>query len=156
MASSFLVSVGFFIASKQGSTIPAHQSLLVTVAVTTVIWIAATYVTRPTADEKLLSFYRLVRPGGPGWRSVAERAGPGAAGDSLPQALLGWVLGVTTVYAALFGTGSFLYGETAQGIVWLVVFIISAVGLARILPGLTAAPGPSPRPAAAAGRGEGR
>ena len=141
MASSFLVSLGFFLAAKGGGTIPAHQSLLITVAVTTVVWVAVTYLTRPTDEDTLLSFYRLVRPSGPGWRAVAERAGPGRAGDSLPQALLGWVLGCTAIYAGLFGAGSFLYGEMAQASVWLVAFVISAIGLARILPRLTTGTG---------------
>ncbi|HEX6926584.1 MAG TPA: sodium:solute symporter family protein [Longimicrobiaceae bacterium] len=134
MASSFVVSVGFFIAAQRGGTIPAHVSLLVTVAVTTAIWVVTTYLTRPSSEETLIEFYRLVRPGGPGWRPIAERAGPVTAGDSLPQALLGWVLGCTAIYGALFGSGSFLYGEIAQGMVWLVLFVISVGGLMRILP----------------------
>ncbi|HTG53837.1 MAG TPA: hypothetical protein VL980_03265, partial [Gemmatimonadaceae bacterium] len=59
-----------------------------------------------------------------------------AAPDSLPQALLGWVLGCTFIYAALFGTGSFLYGRTAQGVFWLVCFVIAAGGLLRLVPRL--------------------
>jgi hypothetical protein len=50
--------------------------------------------------------------------------------------MLGWVLGCTFVYAALFGAGSFLYGKTAQALVWAVFFVISGVGLARLLPRL--------------------
>ena len=48
--------------------------------------------------------------------------------------MLGWVLGCAFVYAALFGAGSFLYGNTTQGLVWLGVFAGSAFGLAQILP----------------------
>jgi len=40
------------------------------------------------------------------------------------------------VYAALFGTGSFLYGRNAQALVWLVVFVVSGAGLVRLLPRL--------------------
>ena len=134
MASSFLVSIGFFVAAKNGSTIPSHQALLATVAITTVVWVTVTLLTRPTAEEKLVSFYRLVRPGGPGWAAVRTRAGAVAQGDSLPQALLGWVLGCMAVYAALFGTGSFLYGNDAQALFWGVVLLVSVLGLARILP----------------------
>jgi hypothetical protein len=69
----------------------------------------------------------------------------GPSPDSLPAALLGWVLGCVFVYAALFGAGSFLYGKLAQGIVWLILFILSGVGLARLLPTLWVK-GDSPRP----------
>ena len=151
MASSFLVSVGFFIAAKQGGTIPAHQSLLITVAVTTLVWVAVTYLTRPTEEGTLLSFYRLVRPGGPGWRDVADRVGPGEAPDSLPTAFLGWVAGCAAVYGALFGTGSFLYGQWAQGAVWAVVLVASTTVLVRILPTLTRRPDTEPTAAASAG-----
>jgi Na+/proline symporter len=136
MASSFVISLAFFIASRNGSTIPAHQALLATVATTTVIWVTVTYLTRPTDPDKLVSFYRLVRPAGGGWRPVRERAGAVGPADSLPQALLGWVLGCTAVYAALFGTGSVLYAKWPQAAVWIVLFVVSAIGLARLLPGL--------------------
>jgi len=140
MMSSFLVALGFFVAAKSGANIPSHISLLVTVAVTTVVWIAVTMLTRPTDPATLVSFYRLVRPAGPGWRNIRAQAGVDASPDSLAQALLGWVLGCTLVYAALFGAGSFLYGENAQGMVWLVVFVLSAAGIIQLLRRLWATP----------------
>ena len=50
MVSSFLVAVAFFIAGKytSGATIAAHTSLLITVAVTTIVWVGATFITAPT------------------------------------------------------------------------------------------------------------
>jgi hypothetical protein len=36
----------------------------------------------------------------------------------------------------LFGTGSFLYGRTAQGIAWTVVLVASTVGLLKLIPGM--------------------
>jgi Na+/proline symporter len=136
MVSSFLVAVAFFVAGKNGATIAASTSLLITVAVTTVVWVAATFLTAPTDRKTLVEFYRLVRPPGGGWNSVRAEAGVSSSPDSIAQSLLGWVLGCLVVYAALFGAGSFLYGRTAQGMVWLVVFVISAVGLIRLIPGL--------------------
>ena len=136
MASSFLVAVGFFVSRKMGSTIPEHVSLLITVATTTIVWVAVTLMTKPTSRETLVSFYTLVRPAGPGWKSIRAETGLAASPDSLPMSLLGWVLGCTFVYAALFGAGSFLYGKTSQGAVWLVLFVLSGVGLGLILPRL--------------------
>jgi Na+/proline symporter len=136
MVSSFAVAFGFFIARKQGAEIADHTALLVTVATTTVAWIATTLLTRPTDRAQLLAFYRKVRPAGSGWGPVAAEAGIGASPDSMSLALLGWVLGCAFVYAALFGTGSFLFGNTAQGVMWLVVFLISGAGLLRTVPRL--------------------
>jgi Na+/proline symporter len=136
MASSFVIAVGFFIAGRNGAQIPAHVSLLITVAATTVIWIAVTFLTPPTDRATLVAFYRLVRPAGRGWDSVRAEAAVGPSPDSLPMSLLGWVLGCTFVYAALFGTGSFLYGRTTQGLVWLAILIATGIALARLLPRL--------------------
>jgi Na+/proline symporter len=133
MASSFIVGLSFFIARKNGLVVADHIALLITVATTSVVWIATTLATRPTNREKLVSFYTLVRPGGPGWKDVRAEAGIAAAPDSLPSAFLGWVLGCTFVYAALFGTGSYIYGETAQALTWTVLFLLSGGGLVKLL-----------------------
>jgi SSS family solute:Na+ symporter len=140
MVSSFLVAVGFFVAGRLGTRVEAHVSLLVTVAATTVVWIAVTYMTRPTDRATLVHFYRLVRPAGPGWGPVREEAGTGPSPDSLSQNLLGWVLGCLLVYAALFGTGSFLYGHTGLGMAWLAVFLSAAGGLLYLVPRLWSRP----------------
>ena len=136
MASSFIVSIGFFIAQKLGVEIDATTVLLVTIGVTTVCWVAATYLTEPTAPATLDRFYALVRPPGPGWQDVRERSGLPASSDSLARSLLGWVLGCTFVYAALFGAGSLLYGRLTQGAVWVVLLVASGIGLVRLLRGL--------------------
>jgi solute:Na+ symporter, SSS family len=135
MVSSFLVALGFFIARKNGLELASHVSLLVTVGVTTVVWVATTLLGPPTDADTLASFYRQVRPAGPGWRPVAERVGIRGVEDSLPQALLGWVLGCAFVYSGLFGTGSLLYGRMPQFFMWLAVFVVSGTGLARVLSG---------------------
>ncbi len=136
LVSSFAVALAFFIARKQGAAISDHASLLVTVAATTVVWIATTLLTRPTDRAQLVAFYRKVRPAGRGWAPVAAEAGIGPSPDSMSLALLGWVLGCAFVYSALFGTGSFLFGNTAQGVMWLGVFLISGAGLLRTVPRL--------------------
>jgi SSS family solute:Na+ symporter len=137
MLTSFLLAASFFLAARQGSGISSHVALLATVGLTTAVWIVVAYLAPPTDRETLVRFYRQVRPAGPGWTSVRHDAGVGPSPDSLAQSLLGWVLGCAFVYAALFGTGSFIYGATAQGIFWSVVFVISGVWLARILRNLT-------------------
>jgi len=137
MGSSFLIAAGFALAAKQGNAIPAHLSLIATVLGTTVAWVSVAFLTAPTDRRILVAFYRLVRPAGPGWRSVRAEAGAGLApGDNLPQALLGWVLGCVAVYAALFGAGSALYGRTAQAVLWGIAFVVSGLGLIRLLPAM--------------------
>jgi Na+/proline symporter len=138
MVSSFVVAVGFFAAGRAGLAVASHVALLTTVAVTTVAWVATAYLGPATEQARLVSFYKLVRPAGPGWAAVRAEAGVGASPDSLPQALLGWMLGCAFVYAALFGAGSFLYGRVGLGAVWAAVLVGSGVGLVRVVRGFAA------------------
>ena len=135
MVSSFVVALAFFIARKNGAEVASHVSLLVTVATTTLVWLLATVLAPATDQATLVRFFTLVRPGGPGWKRVQALAGVGPSPDSLPQALLGWMFGCAMVYAALFGTGSLLYGRTPQFVMWLAVFVVSAFGVWRVLRG---------------------
>src|SRR5690348_1232421 len=135
MASSFVVSIGFFVAQKRGAEGDANTVLLVTIGVTTLVWVIATYATAPTDDATLERFYRLVRPPGPGWRSVRDRSRLPGSPDSIAVSFLGWVAGCVFVYAALFGSGSFVYGRWISGMVWLLLFIVSGLVLVRVLRG---------------------
>jgi len=133
MVSSFVAATALFVAKRSGVDIPAHLALLGSVAFTTVVWIVVTYLTPPVERDVLIRFCRLVRPAGRGWRDVREAAGVGPSPDNIPQALLAWVLGCTLVYAALFGTGSYLYGRVTTGIVFTVLFVVSGLWLTRLL-----------------------
>ncbi len=134
MISSFLVSVGFFIARKNGAAIPSDVSLVITIAVTTVVWLAVTFTSEPTARARLHEFYALVRPAGPGWEGVRREMQLPPSTDSLTDSLVGWIAGCAFVYSALFGTGSFLYGRNTQGVMWLVIFVVAGVALLRLMP----------------------
>ena len=82
------------------------RTMLVTVVVSTLVWLSVTFLTRPEPDEKLRAFYERVRPGGPGWSRVSVAMGLGREG--IPGGALSfanWGLAVVLVYAALFGIG---------------------------------------------------
>jgi SSS family solute:Na+ symporter len=134
MASSFVVALALFLAGRQGSAPAAHVALLLSIAITTVVWVSVTFLTRPTDAAVLRSFYERVRPGGPGWHPVARSAGLPASRESLATPLWASLLGCFAIYGALFGSGALLYGRTAQGIAFLGVALITSVGIARLLP----------------------
>jgi solute:Na+ symporter, SSS family len=99
-------------------------TMLVTVGVTTVVWLAVTYLTPPETTATLDRFYRQVRPGGPGWRAVAERLG--YAGDRIPGGALSWVnwvAGLAAVYSAVFAVGAAVTGTPGRGLVYAAVAI---------------------------------
>jgi hypothetical protein len=135
MIGSFVVAIGFFIAKKNGVQVADHVSLIATVAATTAIWVTVTFLGPQTDRATLVSFFKLVKPAGPGWKSVQAEAGVGASAESPAQALMGWMLGCAFVYAALFGTGSLLYGKMPQFYAWLVVFVLSGLGMWKVLRG---------------------
>jgi SSS family solute:Na+ symporter len=64
-------------------------TMLITVLVTTVVWLAVTFATAPESDATLERFYRQVRPGGPGWKSVSTRLGLRRRPDSGWRPVLG-------------------------------------------------------------------
>ncbi len=133
MASSFAISIAFFVAKKMGADIPDPIPLLTTVSVTTVVWITVTLFTRPADHATLLRFYELTRPSGPGWTAIRAESNLAASPDSLPQMMLGWTSGVMFVYAGLFGTGSLIYGRTLQASIWFVAFVISGIVLMQVV-----------------------
>ena len=133
MVSSFVIAVGFFVAGKAGAQVPSHVALLLTVGMTSVVWITVTLLTRPTDRPTLVSFYRLVRPAGPGWRSVRAATGLGPSPDSLPQQFLAWTTGCVFVYSALFAVGNALYGRAALAVAFSIAAVASGVLLYRLI-----------------------
>jgi Na+/proline symporter len=127
MAASFVTSVSLqALGLDLGDTASGDYALtmLITVGVTTVVWLTVTFLTAPESDATLERFYRRVRPGGAGWRRVSERLGYG--GDTIPGGALSWVnwvAGVVAVYAAVFGVGAVLTGSPLRGVVYGVVAI---------------------------------
>jgi solute:Na+ symporter, SSS family len=109
----------------------AGFKLILGVVVTTAAWVIATLVTPHDDEEKLLSFYNKVKPGGIGWRRVvnlaAARGIPMAkAPTHIPLALTCIVAGCIAIYGALFASGSFLYGNMLTGSVLTVITLVAA------------------------------
>ncbi len=99
--------------------------VLITVAVTSAVWLAVTYVTRPEPEATLEAFYRRTRPSRTGWGPVAARAPdvhPSA--DGLAN-LVDWVAGCVLVYGSLFGVGKLLLHEVPLGLGLLVLASIA-------------------------------
>jgi Na+/proline symporter len=132
MAASFVVSIAVWRFGHLSADDPA--ALLITVAATTVAWVAATFLTQPESPETLERFYRQVRPGGPGWRVVAARLG--FAGDPIPggaMSWVNWVAGWIAVYTALFAIGQLLVGTVAAALAFGVAAIAAFAIIARNL-----------------------
>jgi SSS family solute:Na+ symporter len=134
MGASFVTSIALWRWGHFSADDPL--ALVLTVAVTTAAWLAATFLTRPESPETLDRFYRRVRPGGPGWRAVATRLG--FAGDRIPGGALSWVnwvAGWIAVYSSLFGIGQLLVGTLGAALAFGLVAIGAFAIIARNLRG---------------------
>jgi solute:Na+ symporter, SSS family len=108
--------------------------MLITVGLSTAVWLAATYLTAPVPEEKLIAFYHRVRPGGPGWRRIAIAAGYGPEKmDGGALNWTNWIAGVVAVYATLFGTGRIIFGDTVQGLLLLGLALAAFVWISQTL-----------------------
>ena len=139
MASSFGISLVLLILKTQfGMVFTTHYALLTTIAVTTVCWVLTAFVSPQTDRKVLVEFYRKVRPFGPGWKRIREEAGiseaeAAATHENIPLALLGWSAGCTSIWAALFTVGNFLYGRMGLAVLLLSVFIASGLVLVFVI-----------------------
>ena len=109
--------------------------MLVTVGITTIVWVAVTMMTQPEPREKLIAFYRRVRPEGPGWTDIAAEAGLSAqhAQGRLSLQFANWILGCALIYGSLFGIGKLIFKEWAAGSLYLLVAIVAGVLISRNL-----------------------
>jgi solute:Na+ symporter, SSS family len=127
MISAFVVSLTLQLAFGYDSDQPKQFALIMitTVAITTIVWLAVTYLTAPEPRETLVSFYRRTRPSRAGWAPIAALAPDvKVAGDGLSN-LFDWIAGCTLVYGVLFGVGKLLLHDTTPG---LLLLALAALG----------------------------
>jgi SSS family solute:Na+ symporter len=138
MISSFAISIVFFVMRKTGHALPFAHTVLYSVALTTLCWLVAVYVTPPTSRERLIAFYRKVHPSGPGWRIIREAAGITEAegalhSDRMGQATIGWIAGCLTIWSSLFAIGNVLYGRYPLALLLTGVFVVSGLVLISVI-----------------------
>ncbi len=115
--------------------------LLISLCGTTLAWLLTTFLTTPEKTETLRKFYKLTRPGGPGWKKVVDEAR--ADGDpvdekdngkpwEMPVQLLCVFVGIVVIYASLFSIGSFVYKEMLQGSLLLAVALMGTFILFKL------------------------
>jgi Na+/proline symporter len=123
MAASFVVSLFLQLRLGLRSDDPRGFAwiVLITVAASTLVWLAATWLTPPEPPETLLAFYRRVRPSASLWGPVAAAATDVVAARDGRLNLMDWAAGCVLVYASLFGVGKVIFGETGLGLGMLAV-----------------------------------
>ena len=98
-----------------------EQVLMFYVALATIVtWLIATYVTKPTSNDTLVRFYRKVRPGGWGWKRIAEKAPDVEADKNISLSFLAAIFGSGIVYFTLPAVGAFIFQRYTDGSLLLV------------------------------------
>ena len=137
MICAAVVSIFLQVVLKWNSDLPLDFAylMLVTVGVTTVVWVVVTTMTSPEPIETLVAFYRRVRPEGPGWTGIAARADLSAshAQGRLYLQVVNWILGVALIYGTLFGIGKLIFKEWVAGFAFLLVAVVAGILISRSL-----------------------
>ena len=131
MIISFLLAIYFqwFHEEITGQNLKPYIELLLSISITTISWILVTLITKPTDNDKLLSFYKKIKPYGIGWKSfrllnnisLSQKDSKSSMND-----LLLLFLGILAVYFCLFGFGYILFDEKLIGVFMLIISFISA------------------------------
>lgn len=133
MAVSLIIALSFrygaFAAGYSGSL-----KLVITVALTTLAAVMATFVFAPSDDATLRRFIEKTGVGGGLWRATRTRLGITSPekthfGDSLTGAIAGCVL----VYSLLFGVGEVLYGRPGTAAIFGVVALGAGLVMRAVL-----------------------
>ncbi len=138
MIISFLVAVYFeFIHPAE---VADHWKLLWGVGITTVGWLTVTLMTQPDSQEKLISFYKLIKPHSKGWKPVIDIAlEKNEISESeitvgkLPSELAGMFSGIFLVYGALFAIGFWIYGNLSGALIATAVAAVSGYFMKKVL-----------------------
>src|SRR5262245_65118947 len=84
--------------------------------------------------EKLVEFYRKVRPEGPGWKRVALQSGATSKSHGgLALQFANWFLGCVLIYGFLFGVGYLIFGVLLKGVAFLLGGLIAGALIMRNL-----------------------
>jgi hypothetical protein len=133
MIISFLIAMYFGFAHERlgFNPFPAWQELVMGVGITTVVWIAVSYLSPVTDMAVLKSFVQKVNPGGPGWKNIYNQIdtleNPSVKGEwKVPIGILCMIAACVGVYSFLFATGMVIYGEllSAAGLFALVIICV--------------------------------
>jgi Na+/proline symporter len=121
MATAFVTSLTLQLVGRLDSDKPVDFAwvMIITVAVTTAVWLTVTFLTKAESDQTLVKFYSRARPGVTGWRRVARLAPEVRASNDGWWSALDWASGCGLIYGVLFGTGKLLLGEWTAGLLLL-------------------------------------
>jgi SSS family solute:Na+ symporter len=127
MAAAFVTSIALQTVFGMDSDDPVQFAhiIMITVAVTTAVWLSTTFLTVPESNATLTNFYRRVRPSVFGWGPVAPLAPEVKPSSDLAWNLMDWLCGCALVYGALFGIGKIILKDYGTGLLFIAIALIA-------------------------------
>ncbi|EAQ50048.1 sodium:solute symporter family protein [Leeuwenhoekiella blandensis] len=133
------LGVVLFGTAEADGILPNWSTYPVVVLLTSIVWLAVTFLTRPEKDKTLFDFYKQTQPGGPGWEKIIIKArAQGVAlvtnnqKWSVPAGILATLVGCVTIYGALFSTGYWIYGYYTQASILTLLTLIATIALVKL------------------------
>ncbi|OHB48995.1 MAG: hypothetical protein A2Y10_00980 [Planctomycetes bacterium GWF2_41_51] len=120
MAASFILAntLKFIPSLAPDEMFPLRYVIIV--AVSSVIWIIVTLITKPVNLQHLEKFYLKVLPGG-WWKPFADKPNMPKC-EKVSANWFGWIISVLTIYLGLFGVGYICLARYAIGGICLALF----------------------------------
>ena len=100
------------------------ERLMVTTALTAVVWITVMLLTPPESPAVLERFFQTVRPPGPGWSRWRRRLEIRAS-ESLSDMIARFLFSSGVLFGALLGSGAFLLHQQLLGWFGLLIAVFS-------------------------------
>jgi solute:Na+ symporter, SSS family len=120
MSAAFVVSLSLRELQFSGnSSVVFAKTALITTVATTIVWLITTLLTQPESEERLLQFYRRVRPTVHGWERIAALAPEIRPVRDLGSNTFDWIMGCALVYCSMFSVGELVLQEWLPGFLLL-------------------------------------
>jgi len=120
MTAAFIVSLSLRNLQFSGnSSVVFAKTALITTVATTVVWLITTLLTQPESEERLLRFYKRVRPTVHGWKHIAVLAPEIRPVRDLGSNTFDWIMGCALVYCSMFSVGELVLQEWLPGFLLL-------------------------------------
>lgn len=133
VTSAIVSSILYIYCGAHNIKLTIDVSLPIIIGISTAVWVIVTFMSKPTKDEKLLSFYQKVRPSGGNWKPIEEKYKDVIAtlpkDNFLSKGLRGWIMGILFVYCLMFGIGYVIFGSTILGISLIVIAMACIIGI---------------------------
>jgi len=106
-------------------TLDYGYTIMIIVGISTAIWLAVTFLTRPTDEKTLIAFVEKVQPGSPGWNYIYKKYGIRSSGFS-KRALANTAIGVVFFLSFNFSMGSIVTTKYTLAIILGIIAISSS------------------------------